>query len=172
MDSQDLATGILLVVIYKDSRWKADWRFICLSLCVPPRRPASLVKELPHQESRQQKLSAELQLNVLKTDFQWKILVGRMSVSTINRLPQKFQTKVDCGCLVLCTLYFWTSPLHLGHFSFFDWDNLDDPVRENYKIEFIEFPSCIYKVESCIALYCIWNSEFTKLEIIYAHIQV
>lgn len=172
MDSQDSATRILLVVICKDSRWKADWRFICLSLCVPPRRPASLVKELPLQESRQQKLSAELQLNVLKTDFQWKILVGRMSVSTINRLPQKFQTKIDCGCLVLCTLYFWTSPLLLGHFSFFDWDNLDDSVRENYKIEFIEFPSCIYKVESCIALYCIWNSEFTKLKIIYAHIQV
>lgn len=66
-----------------------------------------------------------------------------MSFSTINRLSQKFQTKVDCGCLVLCTLCFWTSPRHLGHFGFFDWDDLADPVRENYKIEFVEFLSCV-----------------------------
>lgn len=43
------------------------------------------IQETPLQELRWQKLSADLQSNVSKTDLQWKILVGRMSLSMMNK---------------------------------------------------------------------------------------
>lgn len=121
------------------------------------------------QEPRQQKLSADLQLNVSKTDFQWKILVGRMSFSTINRLHQKFQTEVCCAYLVLCTLLLDFMPIP-GLFLLYLTRIILIQSKKTIKQNLLSL--CHVCVGSCTALYCMQNSEFVQIKRIQAHRQV